>query len=237
MAGILVATLGVSAIDRALQDGLRDRYILTSPSAGAFGGWSDWRHADAGQQFAAYTVYTITNPWAVATQGAKPAVAEVGPLHYRYVWRRVNASWSDSNASGPARASLLSYTQYQGHVPADDATVALERVTVTTAYLPLLGALADPVARVALQIMPDYTDPMALWVNRTVGEVLWGWEHDPLLDILRVGRPELPLRFPGLQGGVNDSSVEEAMATRGRNTVHTGAANATEEMRMTGASA
>lgn len=52
-----------------------------------------------------------------------------------------------------------------------------------------------------------YTQPIALFVNRSIYEVIWGWE-DPLLEFVGpiIGSPT---RYPGLQG--NDSSAEEAL--------------------------
>lgn len=101
---------------------------------------------------------------------------------------------------------------------------------------------ARPLVRGAVDILEKnaslydyYTQPIALFVNRTIYEVIWGWD-DPLLEFgeangasltaacaarpIRIPHPACttvgpiigsPIRYPGLQG--NDSSAEHALAT------------------------
>jgi hypothetical protein len=86
--------------------------------------------------------------------------------------------------------------------------------------MPLVGIINNPLGAVVLAALHTADDPMALFVNRTVEEVIFGWE-DPLLEIIHaLLLPDLPTRYPGLQG--NDSSPAEAAAKHGRDRMYTG---------------
>ena len=61
MAGILAATVVYSAIDGQLQQGLRDHYVLDSPSAGAYASWIDEDAPDAPVVNTDFYVYNVNN--------------------------------------------------------------------------------------------------------------------------------------------------------------------------------
>lgn len=93
--------------------------------------------------------------------------------------QKVNITWEPDEYG-----DVLSYSQWQYYVAADDRTRALEAQNVTSVYVPLIGALANPLAKLVIQLMPQYSSPDALWTNRSIRDIIWGWE-DPLLEVRR----------------------------------------------------
>ena len=215
MAGVLAATELVAFIRAQLTDGLRAHYVLDSPAAGAYPEWVDSSLPGAPVILTDFYVYNVTNPWEVSHAGAKPHVVEVGPLSYKYLQLKTNVSW-DADEGG----DVVSFQQWQYYVAVDNRTLALEELLVYSPYAPLLGALANPIAADALQLLPQYTSPDALWTFRPVREVLWGWE-DPLLAFLSTIIPGLPTRYPGLQS--NDTSLADSLARHSPHRMYTGA--------------
>lgn len=214
--GIVISTAGFAFIDGKLRDGLRAYYVLDSPSAGDYAKWADSDTPGAAAIFTSFYVYDIVNPWEVSVLGAKPNVTEIGPLKYVYKYKKFNVTWDDGEDG-----DMLTFNQWQYYVAADDRTRELEKRVVTTVYAPLLGALSNPLARLLLQLLPEYSSPMALWTNRSVYETIWGWEKDPLLTLLAGSMPGLPTTYPGLQS--NDSSIDESLAVHGPSRMYTGA--------------
>ena len=137
--GIVSATVVYATIDAQLQQGLRDHYVLDSPSAGAYAEWADQDTPGAPVIYTDFYVYHVENPWDMVHNGAKPNLTQVGPLAYYYKQKKYDVSW-DAEESG----DIVTYWQWQYYVPVDDATAALARTNVTSIYVPLLGILANP---------------------------------------------------------------------------------------------
>ena len=59
--------------------------------------------------------------------------------------------------------------------------------------------------------------PETLFLQKTIGETIWGW-HDPLLAELSI--VGVPSQYPGLQA--NDTTAEVAAARHKRTSMYTG---------------
>jgi hypothetical protein len=204
IAGALLATVGHDALTAYVRSGLVSQFVLSGPDAGNYKGWVDSRDPSAGTVHSNYYFYNCTNPQDVVTSGAKPVLEEVGPLRYVYRNRKFNVSWESGG-------SVVSYKEYQYYEPADDATRALQDQTITTLDVLLMAALnpAGGLADFIPLVYPQTLDPMSLFTQKTMKEMLFGYTD------------YLPASFPGLQP--NDTSVEQAIAQHSSIRMYTGA--------------
>lgn len=215
VAGILLATIVHDDIGRKVQDGLSEYYTLSSDAAGGYPEWESTDAPGATILHADFYVYNVTNPWAVVHDGAKPNLTSVGPLRFLYKQQKIDVSW-DEQESG----DIIMYHEWQYYVPADAQTEALLELNVTSIYVPLVGFLNSPFGRDTLAFFRLYEGTMDLFTNRSMREIIFGWE-DPLLIIIRaLFIPDLPTQYPGLQG--NDTSAEQAVRGHSRNRMYTG---------------
>ena len=68
--GILACTVVYQRLGNALADGLREHYVLDSPSAAAYAAWSDSDAPGGPDIVTDFYVYHIENPWEVSCLGA-----------------------------------------------------------------------------------------------------------------------------------------------------------------------
>ncbi len=137
-------------------------------------------------------------------------VEEVGPLRYYYSNKKYNVSWVDGS-----NGDLVTFKQYQVremqisvrwlhtlcaqyYLPADAATVALAAQNVTTVNVPLLAVLSNPVADLLISIFLSPNITSDLFITRTTGEVLWGY-NDTLLEVMHFFDSNFSAFYPGIQ--------------------------------------
>lgn len=217
---ILLPTVARNYVIGYLDSQLAAQFVLTSPSVADYGRWSNAADPNADVIYMDFYVHNFTNAAAIL-QGARPNVTELGPLRYAYHKNELNVSWSPDDGG-----DTVDFLTWQWYVP-DAATELLQNTTVTTLNVPLLGVLRSPLTAglgellyVALALAYGGADLNSLlFVQRTMGEVIWGWE-DPLLRVLGDFKPGVPSRYPGLQQ--NDTSEEAALATHSVSRMYTG---------------
>ena len=65
-----------------------------------------------------------------------------------------------------------------------------------------------------------FEDPMLLFTNRSMNDVVYGWEDDLLTTLHDLAMPQLPTRYPGFQE--NDTSADIARYKHKRDRIYTG---------------
>jgi len=133
--------------------------------------------------------------------GAKPILDTIGPLNYADRNTKHELAFDNGN-------SELVYKEYQRFFAADAATLALERLPLTSVDVLFNAALRDPRYRNLMPLVRD--DANAAFTTRPIRDVLWGYTDDTLLG----------LRFPGLQP--NDTSLGAALAAHSPTRISTG---------------
>ena len=92
--------------------------------------------------------------------------------------------------------------EYYRRSPASPSDEMLFGLNVTTLNLPLLAALGNPLAAIAIETFKEFLpwrDPSALFITRTAEEVLFGWHDDPLLVLLKQFVSDIPTFYTGVQ--------------------------------------
>jgi hypothetical protein len=191
---LVAASFGFSALSTYIDNQVAESFILKSSSAAQYPPFMDSDNPDAGAVYSSFYVYNVTNAEAVVTGASQPAVVEVGPLVYSYHNKKFNATWSPDGG-------LLSYMQYQYYLrDAGDFNV-----TVTTLNMPLLAALNIEAAGWLIMNDPKFKEwrkPSALFIQRTVEEVVFGWHDDPLLVLLSEALKDFGIDLPTTYSGV-----------------------------------
>ena len=108
--GLLLSYPGRDAVVQLIYAGVRAYSVLDSASAGAYPGWMDNRDPTAGHVTAKFYLYNLTNVEAFLA-GAKPQVAEVGPLTYKYINTKHNVTWEND-------ATEVTFSEYRRMIAA-----------------------------------------------------------------------------------------------------------------------
>lgn len=203
VAGILLATVAHDELVSYIEEQLENQFLITSPSSGTYPSFQDSTNPNAGQVYSNYWFYNITNPDAVL-QGAAPEVVEIGPVRYLYYNTKYNISWENDG-------EIVSYKEYQRYFPADEATRVLQDQVITTINVLLLAALNSNSGFSSLvPFLPKFWDHNALFTQRTIADMLWGYTDSDLAGF----------KFPGLQP--NDTSADYALSQHSTIRVNTG---------------
>jgi hypothetical protein len=211
-----------------IKAGILGYQVLNSTSAGAWPGFLDSADPTAGKVYSVFYMYNarlyffartplcfrffaprlpphphapqITNPNEVLA-GAKPNLTTIGPLNYLYRNTKHELQFDNDNAE-------LVYKEYQRFEPVDAATVAFEKLPLTTVDVLFNAALRDPRFRDLMPLIRD--DANAAFTTRTIHDILWGYTDASLLN----------LTFPGMQP--NDTSLAAALAAHSHTRISTG---------------
>jgi hypothetical protein len=209
---LLIATVIHDSLVTFISATVMSSVLVDSPSAAGYAPFVSSTDPNAGTVVSKFWFFNTTNVDDVVLRGARPIVVEVGPLSYLYTNTKVNVTFDK-------QADTITYVQVQQYVPADSETIALQESIVFVPDLLLLGALSplSGLADFVPILFPTTKDPRALFTGRSMRDFLWGYYDSTLL-----------IRFPGIQ--MNDSSIEAAVATHGKNTVRIGAGAGYGEM-------
>ena len=110
--------------------------------------------------------------------GARPNVTEIGPIRYVYKQKKYNISWEEEN-----NGDVVTFSQWQYYVPYTKADELLANTTVTSINMPLMGVLNNPLGVIALIFINYEADPLRMFINRTVNDIIFGWVNDTLLSV------------------------------------------------------
>ena len=103
--GVVVYSVLHDYIAAQIRAGVLKYAVLSSPSAGQWGGFVDSRDPSGPEVLSVFNFYDITNPDEVVA-GGKPKVNTIGPLTYKYVNTKHNISWQSDG-------DIIEYTEYQ----------------------------------------------------------------------------------------------------------------------------
>lgn len=220
--GTLFASIARNSALAQLQQNVASYSLIDSESASAYASWVSSESSQAYPAYADFYVFNVTNADEIIAGGAtRPTLAEIGPIRLATNQQKLGVQWPDDYAG-----DRVSYTQYLYYTPADDVSAQLLLQTITSLNVPLVRSVQGS-ENVATLIASDpqlaaWTDPAALFIsNRTIADVLFGWE-DPYLQVISNSIAGFPSTYRGLFGG-NDSSPDAALAQHGTNLIFTGA--------------
>ena len=194
---ILVACLIPRHINKALSGGVRDQIVWSEDSpSDTYARYSrDDLPGDPLVQTDFYLL-NVTNLAAVKA-GSKPVLQQLGPYSYKRHSVKQNI-WFDNKGR-----VAFTRDEYYTELASNSLFPSLDDV-VTTANIPLLGALAKAhsffgrfiALQLLLEVIASVHDPNVdgLFMKRTVRELLWGY-NDPLLEVLKFLAPGLDTRF------------------------------------------
>lgn len=198
--GLLCAALGVIMI--LMVPSLIKQQVLKNvridPSSLSFG---MWKEIPVPFYLSVY-FFEVVNPSEVLN-GQKPVVRERGPYVYREFRQKVNITFNDNDT--------VSYMENRSlHFQPDRSQGSESDYIVLPNILVLGGAVMmedKPTSLKLLMTLGLVTMGQRAFMNRTVGEILWGYE-DPFVNFLSKYFPDM---FPvkdkfGLFVGMNDSS-------------------------------
>jgi len=184
------STLGHDAFLEIVKDNIIDRALVDSVSSVHYNSFVDSDDPKAGKVTASYTFFNLTNAEDVVYRGAKPHFELVGPVNYNYKNEKFNVTFD-------AGGNTITYNQVQTYHPKNREDELLQNEEVVTVDLVLLAALNEnqPVADLIPELFNISTNPMSIFIRRSLRDLLFGFTH-----------PYLPTPFPGLQA--NDSGVD-----------------------------
>ena len=204
--GALIAAIGIFLVvfvPIKLKSMIYDTFSLATPSSSFV---EDFIKKDpkSASVYNSYYLYHVENPTEVELSGADPILVEKGPYTYRqdllhlakeFAWR----------ADG-----TLEYIERCVYVFDRSRSVGDESDMLTTVNLGYVGALHqsrdDPdlngAVRGAINLIKA-----PLFMNLTVGEVLWGYEN-ALLKILSIAKPDInPIISLQTRDDLNDTTL------------------------------
>ncbi|XP_014642671.1 PREDICTED: scavenger receptor class B member 1 isoform X1 [Ceratotherium simum simum] len=145
--------------------------------------------------------FNVLNPDEIL-QGKKPQVQERGPYVYREFRHKSNISFNDNDT-----VSFLEYRRYQFQ---PDKSCGLESDYIVIPNILVMSAAVmmedRPLSLKLMMTLAFTTLGERAFMNRTVGEIMWGYD-DPLMDLINTYLPNL---FPfkgkfGLFAELNNS--------------------------------
>ena len=115
-------------------------------------------------------VFNITNPYEMLN-GSAPHVEEIGPIRYKMNDIKVNISFNEDKTN-------VSYVLYRHYTPLNPEA---EKMNITTINLVFQAMYAQAGAFAVDVLYSKATEFEALFMQRPVHEVLWGY-HSPVLQ-------------------------------------------------------
>lgn len=198
--GLLCAVLGavmIVAVPSIIKQQVY-KNVRIDPSSLSF---SVWKEIPVPFYLSVY-FFDIMNPKEIL-QGKKPQVQERGPYVYREFRHKSNITFNDNDT-----VSFLEYRSFQFQ---PDKSRGSESDYIVMPNILVLGAAVmmekKPGALKLLMTFAFSALGERAFMNRTVGEILWGYE-DPLVHIINKYLPDM---FPvkgkfGLFSGMNNSN-------------------------------
>ncbi|KXZ42318.1 hypothetical protein GPECTOR_162g133 [Gonium pectorale] len=182
---------------------------------------------DAPPDYFRVWLWNLTN-LAEVRQGAKPRMAEVGPLTYRKYRLKLDAWWD--------RRGRVSVKEWDYHIFQPHLSSANPNDTITTINLPLLGVLellhaygsAVPAVQTLIDVLlgvlsgwrdRDHVD--GLFMHRKAAELLWGYD-DLLLQRLQLLLGSSFVPYTTVRLLQNDTSAEQVIANQVASVIDTG---------------
>ncbi|XP_053225202.1 scavenger receptor class B member 1 isoform X2 [Podarcis raffonei] len=163
--------------------------VRLDPSGMAFNLWKD---LPVPFFFSVY-LFEVLNPKEVL-QGGKPVVTQRGPYVYREHREKTNITFHDNDT--------ISFLEYRSFYFRPELSVGLESDYVVIPNILVSAAavmLEDMPAGAQMLVSATFAAfGQGAFVNRTVGEILWGYD-EPLIDFLNSIKPGL-LPFKGKFG-------------------------------------
>ncbi|XP_025893265.1 scavenger receptor class B member 1 [Nothoprocta perdicaria] len=163
--------------------------VRIDPSSIAFGMWKDIPVPF----FLSVHFFEVLNPQEIL-QGAKPVVRQRGPYVYREFRHKTNITFHDNGT--------VSFLEYRNLFFRPELSLGSEDDYIVVPNMLLMGAA------VMMENLPNFVKLLLsgalaglkqeAFMNRTVGELMWGYE-DPLIDTLNMLVPGL-IPFKGKFG-------------------------------------
>ncbi|XP_015985339.2 scavenger receptor class B member 1 isoform X1 [Rousettus aegyptiacus] len=210
--GLLCAVLGIvmiAAVPSIIKQQIL-KNVRIDPGSLSF---SMWKEIPIPFYFSAY-FFDIINPDEIL-KGEKPQVRERGPYVYREFRHKRNITFNDNDT--------VSYREYRNFQFQPDMSNGLESDYIVMPNILALGAsvmMEDrPMSLKLIMTLIFTTFNQRAFMNRTVGEIMWGYE-DPFIQLINKYFPDM---FPfkgkfGLFAELNNSDS-------GLFTVYTGIKN------------
>ncbi|XP_039735185.1 scavenger receptor class B member 1 isoform X1 [Pteropus medius] len=181
--GLLCAVLGavmIVAVPSIIKQ-LVLKNVRIDPSSLSF---SMWKEIPIPFYFSAY-FFDIVNPNEIL-QGEKPQVRQRGPYVYREFRRKSNITFNDNDT-----VSFLEYRSFQFQ---PDKSNGLESDYIVMPNILVLGASVmmedKPMSLKLIMTLIFTTFNERAFMNRTVGEIMWGYE-DPLMQLINKYFPNM----------------------------------------------
>ncbi|XP_068767286.1 scavenger receptor class B member 1 isoform X2 [Struthio camelus] len=191
LAGAVLAALGICllAVGPLIVKEQVVKNVRIDPHSIAFGMWKD---IPVPFYFSVH-FFEVKNPQEVL-QGAKPVVNQRGPYVYREFRYKTNITFHDNDT--------VSFLEYRQLFFRPDLSAGREEDYIVVPNILLMGAA------VMMENLPNFVKLLLsgalaglkqeAFMNRTVGEIMWGYE-DPLVETLNVLVPGL-MPFKGKFG-------------------------------------
>uniref|UniRef100_A0A8C9DUD0 Scavenger receptor class B member 1 n=1 Tax=Prolemur simus TaxID=1328070 RepID=A0A8C9DUD0_PROSS len=174
--GLLCAVLGAVMI--ALLPSLIEQQVLKNvrihPSSLSFNMWKD---IPVPFYLSVY-FFNVLNPDKVL-KGEKPQVQELGPYVYREFRHKTNITFHDNDT-----VSFLEYRSYQFQ-PAKSRGSESDYVVVPNILVMSASMMMEdrPMSLKLMMTLAFTTLGQRAFMNRTVGEIMWGYD-DPLMSLI-----------------------------------------------------
>eukprot|EP00301_Raphidiophrys_heterophryoidea_P021364 c5816_g1_i1.p1 GENE.c5816_g1_i1~~c5816_g1_i1.p1 ORF type:complete len:614 (+),score=145.27 c5816_g1_i1:1-1842(+) len=197
--------------------------VIDSTSAAGYADWQDSTRSDAQPTYFQLYFFDVTNPDDILTKGSKPILVQKGPYSYREYKIRFGVEWQDDG-------ELLQFKTQTYYVfdPATSGQGLTEADNVTNVDLALVALHNQIMTEGGLPFPPDFVMRLIMcnalgatpFHTRTVKDLFWGYDNDPVLTAAAMFVPGTPTSFPSLQP--NMSSLSVADATSNIDVIHTG---------------
>ncbi|XP_054449951.1 scavenger receptor class B member 1 isoform X1 [Pteronotus mesoamericanus] len=199
-AGLLCAVLGavmIVAVPSIIKQQVH-KNVRIDPSSLSFNMWKD---IPVPFYLSVY-FFDIVNPSAIL-QGRQPEVRERGPYVYREYRHKTNITFNDNDT--------VSFLEFRHFKFQPDKSSGLESDYIVMPNILVLSAAVmmedKPMSLKLLMTLAFSTLGQRAFMNRTVGEIMWGYD-DPLVNIIN---KYLPSMFPvkgkfGLFAELNNSN-------------------------------